>query len=209
MPVFELPGGTDLDGDGVIDPQKIDHVTAAIDRLPLQFTGKPNIEALVRILVEPAQDLEDVFWTLVYERTLAKAVELGLDSVIDLIGKLVGEARQGRTNADYARFINARIASRRSNGLPEEVITVVKLVINDPGAYVYLRRNGVATLTVAILEAALTDEVAAILIEFLRATVSAGVRVVLEYSAEDPETTFIWDEAGRGFDDAVFFDALE
>jgi hypothetical protein len=209
MPVFELPGGTDLDGDGVIDPQKIDHVATAIDRLPLQFKGKPNIEALLRILVEPAQELEDVFWTLVYERTLEKAVELGLDSVIDLIGKLVGEPRQGRTNADYARFIQARIATRRSNGLTEELITITRLVINDPTARVFVQWTPPAAVIIRIEDAPLADDVAAILIEFLKAAVSAGIRVLLEWSAEDFADWFIWDVAGSGFDEGLFVDTTD
>lgn len=209
MPIFELPGGSDLDGDGFVDPQKIDHQAAALKRLPLQFQGKPNIETLLKILVAPAQELEDVFWTLVYERTLAKAVELGLDSVIDLIGKLVGEARQGRSNADYARFINARIVARKSNGLTEELITITMLVIANPDAYVHVQWTPPAAVIVRIDEVATADDVAAILIEFLKVSVSAGVRVLLEWSAEDPDDWFIWDVEGQGFDEGLLVDTTD
>lgn len=206
MPIFELPGSAEISSSDVA-PEKIDHVQAAIDRLPLQFKNKPNIQALLEILVQPAQELEDVFWTLAYERTLAKAVELGLDAIIDLIGKLVGEARGGKSNADYARFIQARIAANRSHGRVEDLITVTKLVIDDPTAYVHVQPTPPAAVIVRIDESALEDSVAAILIEFLKVTVSAGIRVILEWSAENPGDWFVWDTPGSGFDEGLFVDA--
>lgn len=207
MPIFELPGGSEAPIGTVVATGKIDHAAAALKRLPQQFKGKPQIEALLKILVKPAQELEDVFWTLAYERTIAKAVELGLDSILDLVGKLVGEPRDGKVNADYARFINARIVARRSSGLTETLIKVSKLVINDPAATIYVQNRGNATVEVAVTGIALDDSIAAILIKFLRASVSAGVRVLLLWSNTLP--LFTWDVTGSGWDEGYMVDVLE
>jgi hypothetical protein len=211
MPIFELPGGSDLESSATVAPEKIDHVAAAIRRLPQQFKGKPNIEALLTMLVEPAQELEDVFWDLAYNRTLTKAVELGYDAIIDLIGKLVGEERAGKTNEDYARFINARITARRSHGLTETVIKVAKLVIDDSAATIYVQNQGTATVEVAVLNIAVDDALAETLIEFLRLTVSAGVKVYLVWSDEDPDDDpwFLWDVEGVGWDEGSFVEATD
>jgi hypothetical protein len=40
-------------------------------------------------------------------------------------------------------------------------------------------------------------------------TVSAGVRVFLEWSEEPTEDWFTWDTEGMGFDDASFVDATD
>jgi hypothetical protein len=208
--IFDLPSGSESSSSGAaVTGGKIDHRAAAVKRLPKQWRDSPVINSLLEILVAPAQDLEDTLWTLAYERTLEKAVELALDDVIDLIGKLVGEPRDGKTNADYARFINARIAARRSHGLIKDVIKVARLVLDDAGAYVQIANAPPACVVVRILETSTTDEVAAILIEFLKVTVSAGVRVFLEWSEEPTEDWFTWDTEGMGFDDASFVDATD
>lgn len=211
MPIFELPGGSEASDAAAVSPEKVDHVTAAIKRLPQQFKGKPNIEALLRILVDPAQDLEDVFWTLAYERTLAKALELGLDSIIDLIGKIVGEPRDGKTNEDYARFIQARITARRSSGLTETLIKVAKLIINDSAATIYVQNRGNATVEVAVLDIATDDDLAELLLNFMRSVVSAGVRVIVVYQDLDPDDDpwFYWDVEGMGWDEGSFVDAID
>jgi hypothetical protein len=209
MPIFELPGGSEDSTEPVVAIEKVDHRTAAVKRLPRQFQDKPNIEALLKILVAPAQDLEDTFWTLAYERTLAKALELGLDSIIDLIGEIVGQPRDGRSNEDYVRFINARITASRSHGLTESVIKVTRLIIDNADAYVQIFHSPPATTVVRILDVPLPDAVAAILITFLVVTVSAGVRVILEWSEEDLADWMLWDEVGHGFDEGLFVDATD
>lgn len=209
MPIFELPGASESTTSAAVTAGKVDHKASALDRLPQQFRGKTNIERLLKVLVAPAQTLEDTFWTLAFERTLTKAVELGLDAVIDRIGKIVGEARGGKTNADYARFINARITARRSHGLIETLIRVSRLVINTTSGKVAMRNQPPAAVIVGIHDVSTTDAVATILLGFLKTAASAGVRVILEWSSDAPSAWFTWDEdvAGKRWDEGMFVDA--
>lgn len=199
MPIFELPGGSEAAAAVIIGDGMRDHVTAAINRLPEQFKNKTNIRKLVTLLVEPAQELEEVFWDLILYRTADTAT----DATLDLIGKIVGELRGGKADDLYRRYIKARILTNRSHGLVETLIRIVRLIHDDP-VYVHVQSMPIATVVVTLADTTTTDAVADALIDFLKQAVSAGVRIDLATSP-DP-IMFLWDEPGHGFDEGSFAD---
>lgn len=166
----------------------MDHADAAAKRLPQQFKTKPRIVALLRALVSPAQDLEAVFWDLI-----ERSVDTANDATLDLIGRIVGQDRNGLDNDTFRRYIRARITTRRSNGLLETVIKVCRLIVNDPNLYVQTQITPIATLIVRLRTVAVDNAVAAVVIAFLLQTVSAGVRVTVEWSESIPGNTFTLD----------------
>lgn len=100
-------------------PTKIEnHVVQSQDLLLQQFRDKLNILKLSEVYLSQHQDLEDEWFSLLDS--------LGVDSAskyaLDLIGKEVGEARQGKDDEDYRDAIKTRIFINNSSGTPEEVI---------------------------------------------------------------------------------------
>lgn len=154
---------------------KVDHVAAALARLPQQFKGKTKIINLLTALATPAVSLEDALFQLLVERGVDDAV----GSQLDRLGVIVGQERGGLVDADYRRYIRARIAANNSRGNFEDLIKVAALVLNDDTITIEGEtQNG--TVVVRLRAALTTDALAGITLSFLQDAVSAGIRVVLE-----------------------------
>ena len=174
----------------------VDHVKAALARLPEQFKRKPKLRALIEALAKPAQAIEDAG-----QQLLGHSVDTAVGVYLDAIGKIVGQPRNGLTDEDlYRRYVRARIMTNRSRGTVDDLIRVARLVVHDTAARVRIRPFRVASLVAAIDDAAVSPAVADILIDFLRSAASAGVRVVLSTSPAAPAATFCFSNGpGRGF----------
>jgi hypothetical protein len=137
--------------------------------------AETNVEKLVRVLTTPFQDLEDTLQQLFTERNVNTAVGVQLDA----IGKLVGRDRNGITDdEEYRRQIRAQIATNKSDGTTEDLITVADLLIFDDNAIIIIRNQGVAAVevTIAGIEA---DTLQALLLDFLKRAKAAGVRIIV------------------------------
>lgn len=81
---------------------------------------------------------------------------------------------------------------------------------HDGHTHIHAMNNGFATITVRLEENATSEDLATIIIDFLRfATAAGGVRIILESSSLDPDTWFEWDEEGKGWDDGFFVSAKD
>jgi hypothetical protein len=163
--------------------QKTTHVMEGQGQLITQFRDKPNLDAWMEIYLGQVQEIEDVLWQLLGIPTDILAQE-GVQ--LDLIGKIVGQPREGRADATYVRWLLARLAVNRASGLPDELLTVLGLVAPDndheyeefyPAAFVLRLREAFAGDAASI--AALLSEVRA-----------GGVNAGLEYSTSDDAETF-------------------
>jgi hypothetical protein len=155
---------------------QIDHVVAGLNRLCQQFKTKQNIVDLLTIFLTRYNDLETAFWALLTQRGVYSAIGKQLDN----IGKLVGQPRNGLSDEDYRRYIFARIATDKSDGVIEDLITITALVINDAAALIQVDDQGEAAVVLRVLNIVVGNQIANILIDFLRDAVSAGVRLILE-----------------------------
>ena len=154
-----------------------------------------NIEKLLSIIVSPSQGVEDALQQLKTQRFVDTAV----GSQLDIIGRIVGQEREGLTDDDYRRYIRARIAVHNSNGWAEDLLTVAYLVVYDPNAVLTLTQEGTATARLMVSGVTMTSDLAAILFKFLTSAVSSGVRIVLEWLPSTPSGIFKLD-VGPGFD---------
>jgi hypothetical protein len=189
-----------------VPPVVMDHVAAALNRLPEQFKGKPNIEKLLRVLVGAIQQAEDAGQQLLTLRTIDTAT----GAQLDIIGKIVGQARAGLLDDDYRRYCRARVAANRSTGTMEDVLRVAKLVLNDPSAHLAFENQGIAAYVLRVEDVAISADLAGvILMSFLAQITAAGVRPILESGATDPDTWFEWDVDGRGWDNGFLIDARD
>jgi Protein of unknown function (DUF2612) len=169
------------------------------------MTGN-NTEKLVATLATPFQSLENALRQLLLERSIDTAV----GAQLDVIGKIVGQYRNGLNDDDYRRYCRARITVNKATGVIEELITVTDLIVYDDDATYEIINNSVATVVIKINDIVVTEALADIVISFLRDTVSAGVRVILEYNNVPIGTGFKWDTPGRGWDSgAPFLDAKD
>lgn len=139
------------------------HVQQALDRRLEQDKGKAGIANLTAAFVEPLQALENTFLDLLTMRTLGAASGVQLDR----LGDEVGIDRLGLSDADYAQRISARILVNISNGEPETLIQIFKLLTQGslvvfeehfPAGYGVMSNGGIPLeqqdLVLALMEAA-------------------------------------------------------
>lgn len=165
-----------------------------------------NITKLLTATIGPIQDIETALSQLLVDR----AIDTAIGTQLDVIGRIVGQPRDGHDDDLYRRIVRARIASNRSAGVVEDILRVTDLVIYDDAAEFTLTREGTASYTVRVDGVAVTSDMADILIELIRDATSAGVRGIAIAGTTAPGTRFKFDGAtGTGFDEGAFVDARD
>jgi hypothetical protein len=96
-------------------------------------SGGTLLQAMVRALLQPSDELEDAFLALLNERHIDNAV----GKELDIIGDLAEGPRQGRTDADYRVALKARIAINTSKATPPDVKRVADLITPDGASVRY------------------------------------------------------------------------
>jgi hypothetical protein len=96
------------------------HVTDARARIIHQFRGLTDYQTILDAIVDQIQDFEDGAFDLF--DLLDIDVMTGVN--LDTIGEIVGEARQGKTDANYRIAIRQAITTRYGSGTPDELITL-------------------------------------------------------------------------------------
>jgi len=188
-----------------------DYVARALSRLPSMYrSGDPanptNTEKAITALLAPANDLAAAMLAVLTQRNVDTAVGVQLD----VIGAIVGRAREGVSDDEiYRRYVRAQISANKSNGTVNEVQKVARLVIGDAGTITTIITGvGVAASVLRVDGIALTDAVAAVLVELVLRATSDGVRRIVEWTGQDPARTLYWDTAGV-WDTAVWFNAAD
>lgn len=158
-------------------------------------TDTPNkIVKLISAWAGTFQPIEDTLQAIIAQRDVNQAV----GAQLDLLGKLVGQSRAGLTDPDYRRYIRARIATNRSDGVVEDLIRVATLVLNAT-AYIKVAYAGTATIRVQLFTTNIDDSTATIVSTFLQQAKSAGVRLIFEWIDVLPADAFTLD-SGPGLD---------
>lgn len=154
-----------------------------------------NIEKLLATIIAPSQGVEDALQQLKTERFVDTAV----GAQLDIIGRIVGQDREGLGDLDYRRYIRARISANTSSGTYEDLLTVAFLVVYDETASILLTQEGPATLRLRVANTVLSSDLGAIVYKFVALSVSAGVRIVVEWG-ESAEASMFHFDVGPGFD---------
>jgi hypothetical protein len=157
-----------------------DSVQRAFGRLPGQFKGKVKLQKFLTGLVEPFQDLEDSLHRLQTEMNLYTAVGAQLDQ----LGELVGQPREGRNDADYRLWIQAKTVVNRSTSTIDDNLKVLSLI--TPNSTYDLHEFPQAYLVYVYGLEVSASAVYAIL-SLIKA---AGIGFGLVYSVLPQETTF-------------------
>lgn len=158
------------------------HIVDAKARLVEQFRGSLNLEALIAAYVEQVQDLENVFFQLLLERTLENAVGVQLDN----LGTIIGEERMGLSDDDYRLRLRVRVKINASSGTPEQILKIFELLFPDNGFQILEFYPAAFNL---IINNELTED-ALQLAEILKESRPAGVKAFIEYTLAPDTDTF-------------------
>ncbi len=165
--------------------QITDHATAAVARLLQQFRGLSRIEKLVRALASRTQGIEDMLWSLATERGIDNAI----GAQLDVIGRRVGQSREGMDDEVYRVWLRARMLLNRCSGTAPEIVAIFKLllpVIGGSGLEIELQPPAALVLRILGKLTGDADQLARI----LRKAKVAGVRALLEWRLSTEDETF-------------------
>lgn len=105
-----------------------DHEAQGPDKLVQQFKNKPAIVGVLQAWAKQVQALEDQGYELVLQRALESATGVSLD----VIGALVGQAREGRSDSQYKIWIAGRVLVNKSRGRPPQLIAIASKLCQGP-----------------------------------------------------------------------------
>lgn len=128
-----------------------DYGLRALRRLIEQLKNKQTIGPVLLAVGVQVQAVEDALWQLLTERDIDSAV----GAQLDVLGKIVNEARGGTSDTDYRLRVRARILANRSTGTHEDIYRVFRALLAGVVGYTLqctpaypagfmLRVNGVA-----------------------------------------------------------------
>lgn len=177
------------------------HTTVALQRLLDQFQGLPNWEALLGAIAEQAQNLETVGEQLATLPSIADSVGAQLDN----IGDLIGEPRQGFSDAVYRLHLTARVFLNKGSGTIPEILRMFATILEAPEGLRLVERFPAAFELHTEDAVAVPNDTAGYLARFLTEARAAGVASRFFWSAVAPELAFGFEDSdGLGFDDGEF-----
>ena len=97
-----------------------DHEAEAISHLIQFFREGPRNQAVLAAIMAQVQELEDENWAL----HGAFDIDTAVGDQLDLLGKLVGEGRQDRLDAEYRTAVRVRILVNGSDGRMSQLIAI-------------------------------------------------------------------------------------
>lgn len=169
-----------MSGRGDFELVRNDDVAASlIDRLPAGLYEKPRLRAFLSAIGHGMQLVEDE----IAERGLSMALATANSDDLDTLGRIVGEGRLGLGDADYRRFIAARLLARKCLGTPNELVAIAELIA-APATAVHFDMFPAGFRLYIGRSIPLTDEMVGRVTRFLVAIKPAGVTMLLvEYTA--------------------------
>lgn len=171
-----------------------DHQDRAAALLASQYQESQSVTGLVRDAVAEDQALEDLFW-----QEYTETVDTAEGAQLDVIGRIVGQPRNGCTDPVYRMWLRARMLVNRSSGTPEDIIACISAI--TPGnAIVRVQEVFPAGIVVSLSSSVAPDPDAASAI--LKAARAAGVDSRLESATSTDAAAFAFDPNGAGWGSA-------
>lgn len=161
------------------------HVQAALDRLITQYKNKPNFIAIITAFVTQHQILEDATFELYGRLDILNSEGAQLDG----IGEIVGQDRLGFDDARYRILLLAKIGQNVSNGDPERIISIFKLLTGASFVHYLNLRDGEIELAT---DGSIDETIINFVFDQVQKSVAAGVRID-EFIFFDEEEPFAFD----------------
>lgn len=178
MPIVVTPETDILTGPAEFEAD-LGHVETGLSRLITRWSAdeRPAIAAILASYLEEAQELENAIWFVIYGRMLDYAE----GAQLDMLGRIVGQPRNGLPDDRYVVHIRARIRINRSIGTPDDVIDVLRLV--DSAAFRYTE-NGTARFQINYSEPPSDAATGHELPDLVRQTRAAGVGALVSFPVD-------------------------
>jgi hypothetical protein len=195
--------------------QNLQVVAQGLARLTSSFITKPNIRAMLAIYLQPFQDIENALFQVLTMRFLGTATLYALpetNPVLDAIGGIIGQPRNGMSDASYQSAIYLRIAVNRSNGRTANWAQFGQILLQRAGAGGPVSYyEAAAGLFFGVWDLATLDPVA--IAKILAGAVPNGVYGVFAYSTWPDGNDFEWGSvysaaAGEGTWSSVYEPAI-
>lgn len=157
--------------------------------LPIWDLRQPLFNALLASYLAEVQQLEDAVWSVYIGTMLPAAV----GHALDMLGGLLGEPRQGRTDDAYKTWITARVRMLHSNGTPPDLLALARAVL--PAAVsVVLHEYYPGAITVDLI-GPIDSLTASSLGTMYKRAKAAGVRIETLSSTRPPGEVFTLGDA--------------
>jgi len=101
-----------------------DHRARMLRRMLAQFRDLPDFKAILRAFAGVGQTLEDEIFGVLISTTF----DVATGNDLDHWGALVGEVRDGLTDAEYRQIIQGRVQANAASGTRDELIRIVQTV---------------------------------------------------------------------------------
>lgn len=168
-----------------------DHASAAVARLVSQYRDVLSVRAIAALMASPLQPLEDAAFVL-----WGETVDNAEGESLDVLGRLVGQAREGRDDAAFRLWIKVRAKINRSCGTPEEILAIFRALTSGSVPLV-LEEVYPAEFRLRLGATATLDPVQGSAI--LQRAKPAGVRATLIGATSSDAGSFAFSPNGAGF----------
>jgi len=165
-----------------------DWVSRLVGRLYEQFKNTTTWPLWAQLLGRQFNDLETAFQSLFAVLSINDAA----GAQLDLIGRIVGQAREGLGDVAYRCALRARVLANRSNGTPEELYAVVDAFLGLSAAQAYLHDddvNGTKEFVLRVLTP-VDNSLIPILLDLFGDAKDAGARGLLQWQPAPNANTF-------------------
>lgn len=113
--------------------KQIDVLSSGMSKLLDQWKDSPNFRAFLRSVLLQLKEVETTFYQLLNERGIYTAI----GAQLDILGKLVGEERGGRSDDLYRQAILGRISVNKASGTIDDVKNTAKSLSGAPYALLF------------------------------------------------------------------------
>lgn len=192
-----------------VDPVQDTNVqTEAEARIYEQYKKKPKIQSMVDFLAARLQGMENMLWGVATLRFLSSAT----GAQLDLLGRVVGQNRNGLADSDYLNCILARIFCNRSSGAIPDIYNVFAFILQGAQT-MSIPVSAAGGMELVIGGATLTAPWVTIFKQFLKDSRMAGIGAVLRYLNSPPGASFsfagpgLTPGPGKGFNVGLFSSA--
>ena len=169
-------------------PIQEDHVAKALDLVISQYAGKPVLQGVITSYMNRMNVLEATVYQIIAAFDLLTAPPVG--AALDIIASIVGEDRNGQTDAQLWATVQARISANKSRGNADSIIATA----NFFGLTSYFEKNGTWEITFTN-GAPQTPENVLRILDLARA---AGYRGLVVYGPTYPQLPAVWGDVVSG-----------
>jgi hypothetical protein len=177
-----------------------DLLEEARGRVLEQLRGKISFDALLEIFTTQATELQTALLQILDDTVIADSEGAQLDG----IGRIVGESRFGRSDADYRNALLARILLNKSRGTIEDILGVLLAELDGVFTLQFTEHApaGYLLYVVEAIDPLVNDPVR--IGNVIQQARAAGVKGHVHFHVAGP---FQYD-AGLGFDDGKYADVF-